>query len=302
MIVQDNAITMANYELSEMEHNLMYALVTKIQENDKPFEEYKISKDDISVDGSSNAYRNMKSAIDRLLKRTIDIGRMDGSRVQMAFISSAVHNPNTSTIIMRVDPNIFPYYLDLKMRFTTIRREVALKLSGKYSKRLYEMLSMVKNLTPKSLSMSIEEFKKKLYIIDDKGNDNYPDVGSLRQRVINPAIEKINQIAEFTVEYMFLNENNKPASKGRNQKAVKIIFEIEFKPVADAGKSNDMKLRKLYERLTKEYSLRKDQANSILMDFSESEITKKLYEIDVKNMHKAIENIGAYTASIFNVK
>jgi hypothetical protein len=47
---------------------------------------------------------------------------------------------------------------------------------------------------------------------------------------------------------------------------------------------------------------RKDQATEILDKFSYDEINKTLYAIWNSSLNKEIKNIGAYTASTFNLK
>lgn len=57
----------------------------------------------------------------------------------------------------------------------------------------------------------------------------------------------------------------------------------------------------LFERLTTKHKLRKDQATEVLETFSYEEINKTLFAIWNSFLNKEIKNIGAYTASTFNL-
>ena len=63
----------------------------------------------------------------------------------------------------------------------------------------------------------------------------------------------------------------------------------------------ETKYEELFERLTIKHKLRKDQATEVLDNFSYEDINKSLYAIWNSYVNKEVKNIGAYTASIFNL-
>lgn len=73
------------------------------------------------------------------MRRIIKI--REGKRLlQVAWLSSALHDEGTGTVILAFDPNLKPYLLDLKQNFVTYHLENIIRLKGAYSGRMYEIL------------------------------------------------------------------------------------------------------------------------------------------------------------------
>ena len=233
-------------------------------------------------------YEELKEATNRLLDRELFIIRENGKYLQIRPISSAEYDSH-GMIEIGLDAKIRPYLFELKNNFTTFELNMVLSLDSKFSKRLYEMLAQFRSTG--LLRISVREFKERLKLYDPKtGNEQYEKWSAFEKYVLKVAQKEISEHTDLAFEYTL-------------KKTGKRITDIEFKfnrPKAVAAPPpQDETTARLFERLTTDFRLRKDQAEKIIAQFPAKDINRSLYDISLKK--KDIANIGAYTAKTFNV-
>lgn len=289
LVVQDNAITTARYSMTALEKNIMYMVMAQLDKNDPPTRYYRISgKELMERTRKKIKYEELKEATNRLLDRELIIIRENGNYLQIRPISSAEYDSH-GMIEIGLDAKIRPYLFELKNNFTTFELNMVLSLDSKFSKRLYEMLAQFRSTG--LLRISVREFKERLKLYDPKtGNEQYEKWSAFEKYVLKVAQKEISEHTDLAFEYTL-------------KKTGKRITDIEFKfnrpkPVA-APPPQDETTARLFERLTTDFRLRKDQAEKIIAQFPAKDINRSLYDISLKK--KDIANIGAYTAKTFNV-
>jgi len=75
-----------------------------------------------------------------------------------------------------------------------------LRLTSKYAKRIYQICSQWKDLG-ETKKYDLEDFRKMLGLIDDKGNEKMKQVKELREKVLDIAVKQINEHTELQVSY-----------------------------------------------------------------------------------------------------
>ncbi len=289
LVVQDNAITTARYSMTALEKNIMYMVMAQLDKNDPPTRYYRISgKELMERTRKKIKYEELKEATNRLLDRELFIIRENGNYLQIRPISSAEYDSH-GMIEIGLDAKIRPYLFELKNNFTTFELNMVLSLDSKFSKRLYEMLAQFRSTG--LLRISVREFKERLKLYDPKtGNEQYEKWSAFEKYVLKVAQKEISEHTDLAFEYTL-------------KKTGKRITDIEFKfnrPKAVAAPPpQDETTARLFERLTTDFRLRKDQAEKIIAQFPAKDINRSLYDISLKK--KDIANIGAYTAKTFNV-
>jgi len=116
-------------------------------------------------------------------------------------------------------PNLIPI-IKQPMRFARLRVHFMLKLSGKYAVTLYEILEGFANRRDGQCRVSLDELRIWLKVPED----SYPDWKDFKKRVLDPAVNQINDDplgAGFSVEYT-------PIRKGRFYN--EIIFQLTKTP------------------------------------------------------------------------
>ena len=112
------------------------------------------------------------------------------------------YKEGSGTFKVEFNEKLTNYLLQLKKKFTTIDSRVFILERG-YTKRLYTLMKKIFN-DVKERKFEIEELRK-LLMIGDRYQDNY----NFKKSVIEPAIEDINKLADFTLTYEEVKQGRK---------------------------------------------------------------------------------------------
>jgi plasmid replication initiation protein len=297
LIFQDNAITTARYSMSALEKNIMYMVMAQLGKNDPADRYYKIvARDLMQRTNKEIRYAEFKEATSRLREREITILKDNGNVLQIGLISSAEYIQGAGVIEIGLDPKIRPYIFELKENFTSFELNMALSLNSKFSKRLYEMLAQFRSTG--ILRVSVMELKERLKLVDAKtGEEQYEKWSAFEKYVIKVAQKELEKHTDITFDYKL---------KKTGKRFTDIVFQIKQKTVSTEGVvnseiNNTDGVKRILERLTTDFRLRRDQADEIINKFTVQEINRTLYDINLKMKSNEISNIGAYTAKTFGL-
>lgn len=296
---QSNFITSARYEMSATEKNILYMVMAQIKKNDPINKRYSVSANELmSFTGMELKYDALKKATAKLITRLLEGIETNGNYLQTTFVSSAEYITGKGIIEIEISQMLRPHLFQLKEQFTTLQLDIALSLNSIYSKRLYEHLSMYKNMKDKTFRISVKELKTNFSIIDLKtGKDTYAKYGEFKRAVLDVAEKEINGNSDIYFSY-------KPIEGkivGRGRKPINYLeFSVIYKNPKEMA-SYEEGNKPLFDRLTNDFGQRKDQANAILLKHSREEINRQLYQLSVKKANKEIGDIGAFTAKVFGV-
>ena len=296
-IWQDNALTVARYEMTETEKNLLYMVVAQVKPEDSESKGYQVSvKEMARITGSERLMAEAyKQAARKLMTRIFETTLSDGDALIAAFISSARFKKGTDIIEIELSRYVRPLYVDLNKKYTKVQLAAAISLNSSYAKRIYELLCMYKNMSDKTFRRSIVDLKVMLWIIDPKtGKDSYPDWTNFQRRVLEVAVREINGHTDISFTY-------KPIYGDRPGRGRKPVVEVEFEVFYQA-KPEPAPLVGLQERLVKQFRLRPDQADSVLTTHSTETINRQLYDIQTKAADGKVKNLGSYTAKVFGLE
>jgi plasmid replication initiation protein len=293
-------MTLARYEMTEMERNVIYLLMAQIRKEDDLGKKYFIHIRDIeSLTGRTPLGREYKAATMKLITRGFTT-KINGDVFQASFISSARYLTGQGIIEIGVDPDVRPFYVEFKEHFTMFKLAAALSLQSIYAKRVYELLCMNRNVDDGAFEVDIADLKLRFNVIDETGKDTYPTWTKFKDNVLEPAQREINEKADITFQYA-------PVQGLKYGKGRKPVTGVKF-TIAQAGNSPvkmipalDETRSALFSRLVNDFKLRKDQAQKVLISFVVKEITTKLYDIQLLINNGKVASIGAYTAKVFGV-
>lgn len=296
-IWQDNALTVARYEMTETEKNLLYMVVAQVKPEDSESKVYPVSINEMArITGSERLMAEAyKQAARKLMTRIFETTLADGDALIAAFIASARFKKGSDIIEIELSRHVRPLYVDLNKKFTRVQLAAAISLNSAYAKRIYELLCMYKNMPDKVFRRSLTDLKTMLWIVDPKtGKDSYPDWTNFQKRVFDVATKEINGHTDISFIY-------KPIYGNRPGRGRKPVVEVEFEVFYQA-KPDQIQTSLLYERLIKQFRLRPDQANSVLNMHSVDTINRQLYDIQTKAVSGGIKNVGSYTAKVFGLE
>lgn len=296
-IWQDNALTLARYEMTETEKNLLYMVVAQVKPEDSESKRYQVSVNQMAeINGSTRLKADAyKQATRKLISRVFETTLADGDFLQAAFITSARYKKGTDIIEIGLSPEVRPFYVDLNKKFTKMQLAAAISLNSTYAKRVYELLCMFKNMPNKTFKRTLLDLKTMLWVIDPKtGKDSYPSWTWFQRNVLDVATREINGHTDLTFNY-------KPIYGDRPGRGRKPVVEVEFEVFYEA-KPEVTPLSGLHERLVKQFRLRVDQADTVIAAHSPETINRQLYDIQTKAADGKVKNIGSYTARVFGLE
>lgn len=248
LVAQGNDLIEARHTnpLSVREQKIVLTMVSMIQPTDEDFKDYRISIKEFSemlgLEGSAK-YTELKEITKDLMSKSIEIPRADGGWLFANWVSSAEYQKGEGIIALSFSPKLKPYLLQLKNAFTSYRLSNILSLKSSYSIRLYELMKKWQHLG--SWTCSIENFKEKVGV----ENEKYPRYANLKARVLNPAIEEVNEKTDLFISI-------KEIKKGRSVEKIEFIIrhapekeiklpklEKESKPAKEFSATDELRTR-----------------------------------------------------------
>lgn len=216
---QHNVITSARHELSAVQLDIYFMLLSRLKPGDNS--KYEISVREIEeLTGRQWNYQQLRDATSGLIGKVFEIEEEDGL-LQVALMSSAKYIKGQGRIQLTVAEELKPYLVDLKNNFTSFQLFCVLSMTSKYAKWLYVQFSRWKDLG--YLSYELEQLKFRLNLKDPKGKqpEQYKQWGQFKDNVLEPAIRQINESSDLRVSY---------ETEKRGKSIYKLNFHIKHVP------------------------------------------------------------------------
>lgn len=296
-IWQDNVLTVARYEMSETEKNLLYMVVAQVKPGDSELKKYQVSVNQMAEINHSTRLKmeSYRQATRKLMTRVFETTLPNGDFLQASFITSALYKKGTDIIEIGLSTEVRPFYVDLNQRYTKIQLEAAISLNSAYAKRIYEVLCMYKNMKDKTFRRNLIELKTMLGTVNPTtGKDSYPNWTIFKQKILDVASREINGHTDISFTY-------KPIYGDRPGRGRKPVEQVEFEVFYQA-KPEPEPATPLLERLVKQFRLRPDQATKVIEMHSIEVINRQLYDIHTKATDGKVKNLGSYTAKVFGLE
>lgn len=292
---QDNALTSSRFEYSVLERNLFYAVLKQLKK--EPKTKYVISTHDLHrLTGATNNYVEYKNATANMIGRVYEIEKENGNLLQVSMFTSAEYIKGEGLIELEISEKLHPYLFDLKTNFTQFQLDVALGLSSKFGKRLYEILSQWQTFNGGIKTFDLLELKAMLNLYNPKtGEEKYKNWSDFERDVLKIAQKDLNR-KDINSDVTFAYKGEK-----RGKKYVAITFTIKSKSFQKMIDFKDANAEK-WDVLVNEFKLNKSQAQYVLQNYADAELNKIIYEIRLDvGSGKVNKSIGGYCAKRFGV-
>lgn len=226
LVVKDNALINASYNLEVSEQRLMLMAIVNAREtgqgitSDSALEisatdyadQFKVTKE--------TAYITLKQAVENLFSRQFTfIERYKETKqfrkVKSRWVSRISYVEKFGILEITFAPDVVPLITRLEKHFTSYEIKQVSQLTSKYAIRLYEILIAWR--TVKTTYLELAEFREKIGL----GEKEYPTMDNLKRRVLEPAINQINKYTDLTVKY---------EQKKRGRTIVGFSFSFKEKP------------------------------------------------------------------------
>ena len=294
-LTEHNALITAHYDMSASEQNIFSLVLAQLKKEDLPDQRYCVSVKEMEAFTQSEVnYQQVRQAAQKLLLRVCTIAKENGNLLDVTMISDSEYIKDDGYFKIGISPQLRPYLFDLKNNFTRYQLRIFGALRSKYSKRIYKMLSQFKSTGV--MRISVEELKKRLKLLDLKtGQEKFKTWTTFVKKVLEVAQREINELSDLRCTY---------EAKKTGRKFTNLEFKIARVALEElqAKHGEDQATADLHKRLVSNFKLSDWQATDIIVHVPEQEIRKTLHEIQLQVINHRIQNMGGYTAKLFDSK
>ena len=220
LIVKDNALINASYNLDLVEQRLILLAIIEARENGQGIN----ANDPLTIHAESyihqfgvhrnTAYQALKDACDDLFARQFSYQfkneRGNIEHVKSRWVSEVRYVDADAVVKLIFAPAVVPLITRLEERFTKYDIDQISGLSSAYSVRLNELLIQWRS-SGKTPVIDLTDFRKRIGVLDTE----YKRMAQLKERVLNLAIQQINEHTDIIVDY-------------KQQKAGRVIIGFSF--------------------------------------------------------------------------
>ena len=201
VVKANDLITKSRYSLSFQQQKILLYFISRIKSTDEERTLYELSIKEFSKvcgydENSGYYYQAIKADIKKLCDASSWIETEPGKEELFRWIDRAEINKNSGTIKISFHHNVSQYLFALSGRYTQYSLYNALCLSHKYSIRLYEYLYSMRYKG--QFTISIDELKRRI------DAEKYIKISHFKDRVLEPAIEEIDNMTDLEVEYNYI--------------------------------------------------------------------------------------------------
>lgn len=252
LVVQSNDLILATYTMQKTDKELMLACISQIDSRPNAPEVTKQTEFIVSIGhikalffgkkskNEQNIYRDLEDASNRLYEVDITIDLEDNKTLRTRLISSIVFDPENNQIVLTFAEKILPYLTQLKANFTKYRLLEIGELSSIHSIRMYELIVMWTNQFQYSKEFTIEEFKHVMSV-----QSKYKQFGQLKTRVIETAINDINENTNYRVSVEYIKKG-----RGKGYKGLKLKFHKKtLEKIADKNGLTEEKIKAIVDNV-----------------------------------------------------
>lgn len=225
LIVKDNKLIEAKYNLSVLQQKVLLKAISAIEPNkiDKTIYKFSIMDfaENVDLKGSKTIYNQMSIICDQLTKLpSFCIKTQNGGFIYINWVASAEYISKEAVVEVEFSQKLMPYLVELKEQFTTYYLANVMTLKSNYSIRLFELLKQYEKI--KKRTIDLEELRRMVGTTEINQNgeiikEEYPLYGHFKSRVILPAQKELKQKTDIYFNF-------KEIKQGR--KVVAIEFEI----------------------------------------------------------------------------
>lgn len=204
-VVKSNHIIEASYRLSLIEQRIILSAITQVKRGATVTDEvlYSVSATDLAqLTGTDirTTYRDLQDAAERLQNRRVTlILEPDGVTIRSkrrrvtCWVQSIDYIDGEGRIEMRFGKDILPYLTGLQREFTRYALTDVIKMTSAYAVRLYELLAQQPG---GRREIALSDLRRWLQL-----EDRYESIKDLKLRVIEPAVEQINEHSPLAVRW-----------------------------------------------------------------------------------------------------
>lgn len=243
LVVKDNALINASYNLDLVEQRLILLAIVEARESGKGIN----ANDPLTVHAESyinqfnvhrnTAYQALKDACDDLFARQFSYQSLsDKGNVinhKSRWVSEVAYIDNEAIVQLIFSPSIVPLITRLEEQFTKYEIQQISNLTSAYAVRLYEILIAWRSSGTTPI-ISLMDFRKRIGVLDSE----YKRMYDFKKYVLDIAIKQVNEHTDIVVKV----EQHKT---GRSITGFSFLFKQKKSKTAPTPKTISCKVKRL---------------------------------------------------------
>uniref|UniRef100_A0AAR5P1N4 Initiator Rep protein WH1 domain-containing protein n=6 Tax=cellular organisms TaxID=131567 RepID=A0AAR5P1N4_DENPD len=248
LIVKDNALINASYNLDLVEQRLILLAILEARESGKGIN----ANDPLTVHAESyinqfgvhrnTAYQALKDACDDLFARQFSYQSLSekGNVInhKSRWVSEVAYIDNEAVVRLIFAPAIVPLITRLEEQFTKYEIQQISNLTSAYAVRLYEILIAWRS-TGKTPLITLYDFRQKIGVLDTE----YKRMYDFKKYVLDIALKQVNEHTDITVKV----EQHKT---GRSITGFSFSFKQKKSATQSVGSKRDPNTLDLFSTMT----------------------------------------------------
>ena len=215
--VVHNKLIDSRHNLSALELKILAWVVMHNERQDTEFKSHRLRVIDFAkltgVDGSSGStYRNMEQAVTRMQKAVVQIesdevgGKKGKKRTKFNWFIRCIYYDDLGEIELQLHPDLKPYYLELKNRFTQVPLLTYFKQKSRYTIRIFELLMKNKGALGfgKSWQMPLTELREFLDL-----KEKFKNYQAIKVNILEKSRDDLDEANEYSFDYDALKVGGK---------------------------------------------------------------------------------------------
>ena len=207
LVVKDNALINASYNLDTTEQRLILLAIVQARELSKHVDANSTLEvhahhymKQFNVDKHA-AYEGLKNAASNLFERKfsykgIHEGTQQEKIVKSRWVSKIAYVESVGIVELTFAPDVIPLITQLEKSFTAYELKQISSLTSKYAIRLYELLIQWRSVGKTPL-FELDDFRFKLGLAEG----DYTKMANFKVRVLDAALNQINELTDIIASY-----------------------------------------------------------------------------------------------------
>ncbi len=283
---QSNRLIESHYKLSLHEQKIMLAIISQLGKNQDDFFTCRINANDLAAFcnfKNTDKYTRIKNATVKLMQRVVKI-RKDNNQYYLSHWVQSMDYQSDGTIIYKLDEDLKPELLQLKKAYLSEDAKPLMQFSSQYACRFYLLFKQYLKIGERKFTIS------ELISMFQLNKKTYEIISNLRRRVIDIAINELNDKSDLEIKFDYIKEKRKVV-------AINFSFNLKYETEKNNNLDNENNDKDVIISALTHFKIQLKVAMQIKNNYSENLILKTIDKAIAEDKIKSKSKLDGFIVS-----